>query len=274
VINLEARMKHVVLQERDLAVLIEVARSPACTRDQIAARFFEGSYEAAKKRIQALSKAGLIQNNDKSLLGRTVVRLTKAGAKVMSGHGFGRGVTRQVSSHMLRHEILLSKCLAAFRNAAEQKEWLMEIETEEAAVMFAVQCVGHSREERVTPDALVALYSSRSDYFFVELDRGTETQNHLVHLASQYRSLSRLGDFHWRGRRETSEGTCMRVLFVMTSRERLKRTARLLHSNCAIRTLVWLCHVDEFLKDPFGAEWSCPADFQNSSNHPISRRLL
>src|SRR5207253_10958953 len=162
-------MANVVIQDRDLAILAEISQSTACSRVHLATRFFNGSLAAAKKRLQLLTRAGFIRNNDSSYLGRTILRLTTKGANLVkvSGRTAARKA-RPISRHMLRHEILLSECLASLRQVADANEWFTEVTTEEGEVTLKVDCEVHNRMEHVTPDAFVVLHRDQPEYLFIE----------------------------------------------------------------------------------------------------------
>ena len=264
-------MATLAIQQRDLAILTEIECSPACSRKHLADTFFNGSIEAAKKRLQRLTNAGLISRNDGSPLGRTVVRLTKAGASLIARRGSpSHNVVRPIGHRFLQHELLLTRCLSAFRRCLEARGRLAETVTSEDKVTFETHCSVHSRDERVTADAATTVLGVEPEYFFFEIDRSTESQTHLVHLAQQYRSY-----YKSRPRSGPDGERCrMRVLLIMTSRERLNRTATLLHEFSGIRTLVWLCLAEDFISDPVKANWRCPVDFAQSSESPTLRELF
>lgn len=258
-------MPNFVLQHRDFAILTEVGFSPACSRSRIANLFFDGSAEAAKKRIQRLIHAGLIIRNDETALGRSVLRITKSGADLISRRGSENNwCTRPVSAHMLRHELLLADCLSSIKRAAEGNNRLTEISVAEAEVTYTVDCPTHNCRENVTPDAVVTARGEETDHFFLEIDRSTESQSHLVHLAEQYHAHHRSGMLRQILTSEPAARPRMRVLFIMVSADRLNTTARFLRKFTSIRTLIWLCLADDFIADPSDAKWRCPIDFSDS----------
>lgn len=268
-------MPNVVLQQRDLAILTEIGHSPACSRTHIADRFFNGSAEASKKRLQLLIQADLISRNDKSALGRSVLRITKNGAALIARRGLADSYrTQPVSRHMLRHELLLADCLSCITRSAEAKNWFTEVSVDENQISFELDCPTHNRRESVTPDAFVTIYGEQTEHFFLEIDRSTETQAHLVHLAEQYRSFHRSGAFRPGPAPECDTRHRMRVLFVMMSRKRLERTAALVHRFTGVRTLIWFCLAEDFVADPIDANWRCPIDFSESSPCPSLRLLF
>src|SRR4051812_13285399 len=104
------------LQERDFQILRAIAESPACSRANLAAAFFNGSYEAAKKRVQQLANAGLVQNEGTGGLGKTILRLTRAGTDTLTVSVKESVFVRldPVSPRMQRHERMLADCQFAF----------------------------------------------------------------------------------------------------------------------------------------------------------------
>jgi len=263
------------MQSRDFEILSEIFESPACTRTRIAAKLFDGRYEAAKKRLQQLHRAGLIENNDNSLTGRSILRPTRAALEIL---GAQPRMMERVSSRMQKHELMLGDVISALRLAAE-RQGLFSATTIGDDAGFSVGCWEHSRDETVIPDAFFTLQNpfpdSAQHFFFVEADRSTETQGHLVHLANQYRAYQRSGEFgEKRGHTYDRRRAPFRVLLVVKTRERLLRTGHSLRFFAQIGTLVWIATLADVLNDPFGAIWFCPLDFEGSSPLRAARTLF
>jgi hypothetical protein len=267
---------NIELQERDLKILTEIAKSPACNRSYLTFSFFDGHYEAAKKRLQLLSRAGLVQNNDRSVTGRSILRITNRGLEAIDCSHTQPGFP-QIPKWMHRHELMLSDVCARLQLAAAQAGLDFEFSTDSAAFDFTVQCDEHLRLEKVRPDAFAVVRTIESglcQYFFIETDRSTETQGHLIHLARQYREHQRSGDFAERmGNPYEPKKAPFRVLLVVKSEQRMRRTVASLNEYADIRTLFWITTLERFLKDPLAPIWQCPIDFSESTP-PVSPRSL
>src|SRR4051812_7713045 len=111
------------LQDRDFQIFRAIAESPACSRANLAGMFFNGSYETAKKRLQQLALAGLVQNEGLGGLGKTILRLTQKGADLLSANLKTTGFVRRdpVSLRMQAHERMLADCQFAFVAKAESE---------------------------------------------------------------------------------------------------------------------------------------------------------
>jgi hypothetical protein len=270
------------LQERDFQILRAIAESPACSRANLAALFFNGSYEATKKRVKQLALSGFIQNEGRGGLGKTILCLTQKGAELLSLNlktpGFVR--TESVSQRMQAHERMLADCQFAFiDNANRENNCFMEFWTNPGDAAFSVRCADHSVMETVRPDAFCFFQpvgESRKQFFFFEIDRSTETQGHLIHLAKQYKAFWESGDFAVRfGNPYEPRQTSFRVLLILVSQRRLENTLVNLRRQAGIKTLFWLTTFEFFVRDPFGPIWTCPADSSSSSSAaPHEKRTL
>lgn len=257
-----AQEPSIAIQKRDLLILHEIAESPACLRRHIAAAFFEGRYEAAKKRLQALAKAGYVENADTSKTGRSIVCLTAKGRETLREEGFeiADAAASTPPERFRLHEMMLADCRAALLSLAQRHDYDIEF-THGPDAAFAVDCNEHHRIESVRPDGFARIEcrtSASSANFFLELDRGTETLGHLLHLAEQYDTYRRSGDF--KTRISSRGGPGFRVLLVVASRKRLHNVAEALSKKTKIRTLVWLSTFEDFKRSPAGTIWQCPAD--------------
>jgi hypothetical protein len=253
-------------QDRDFEILRAIAESPACSRGNLAAAFFKGSYEAAKKRVQQLASAGLVRNDSDAGLGRSIISLTKKGLEILAvSEKTPRNVrTHAVSPKMRAHERMLADCHFALTAAARTNGNLSaDIWHDPGSATFTVRCTDHATIETVRPDGFcsVQMNHHRKFFFFVEVDRSTETQGHLIHLAQQYRQYSRAADFAARfGDCYEAKRTTFRVLLILKSPLRLENTLKSLRLHAGVLTLFWLTTFDSFIRDPFGAIWKCPLD--------------
>lgn len=260
------------LQPRDIEILGEIAASPACSRQHVARAFFSGSYDAAKKRLQQLALAGLIENNDASSTGRSILRIRSEGRRLIGSSTPQDSISRRLHAH----EKMLADVRAAFKATANSASHEVEFSTDPEQIGFSVSCNRHVEIESIRPDGFLTLDSGKDalQYFFLEIDRSTETQGHLAHLATQYREFQKSGNFSKRFGNLLFVRVGFRVLLVVPSRERLLQTGRNLRKSASIGTLIWLATINDVLENPFGSIWLCPLDFDNSPVPSAFRSLF
>jgi hypothetical protein len=262
------------LQERDFQVFRAIAESPACSRANLAAAFFNGSYEAAKKRIQQLAGVGFVRN-DSVGFGRSILSLTEKGAELLIAHAKTPPTIRTspVSPRMIRHERMLADCQFALTARADEQDCLVDFSNDPEKAAFCVNCSDHALAETVRPDGFCSIqtgFRTPKDFFFIEIDRSTETQGHLIHLGKQYRSYRRSGEFTARfGNQYEANQPSFRVLLIMKSPQRLENTLKNLRFHAGVGTLFWLTVFDSFVRDPFGRIWRCPADSDDASGNEM-----
>jgi hypothetical protein len=266
------------LQDRDFQILRAIAESPACSRVNLADMFFNGSYEAAKKRTAQLARAGLVQNEDVDGLGKTILRLTQKGVEILTATAKGPSFVRTdpVSRRMRRHERMLADCQFAFGKAAQETNCISDFWMNPMNAAFSVRCADHAVTETVRPDAFCSFQLNEArTFFFFEIDRSTETQGHLIHLAKQYKAFWQSGEFPARfGNSYEPKRTTFRVLLILNSRRRLENTLNNLRLHARVETLFWLTTFEDFARDPFGLIWICPADLSHSPHQRPKRTLF
>jgi len=253
------------------------------TSAHVAALHFDGSRDAAKKRLQKLKAAGYVSERAR--------RSTEPAVLFLSAKAFlhlrTEGVLAQyptlsirslekrahVSDITLRHELEVMDVKASFHLAARKtpKITVAEFSTWPALHQFEVSHDGF-KETLVKPDGFIRIHEKESDgtsehTFFLEVDRSSETQDTLVSRAACYLQYYRSGRFAMKNGATVAEFKeyPFRVLIVCKSQERRNNTAlRLIQSNPPIFTQAYLTTLAEATTDPFGCVWLTPAAYRDA----------
>lgn len=277
----------VEIRDRDVDVLRDLFVSRVMTAAHIAALHFDGSKEAAKKRLQKLKAAGLIRERPRKVIEPAVLFLTRKAFDVLRE----RGVLREypqlpaaaldkraaVSSLTLRHELEVMDVKAAFHSSIRGTERFTVAEFSTWPMLYQFEAVrpGHrSAEVIVKPDGFIRIHEKEADgglsehTFFLELDRSSELQDALVAKAGCYMDFYRSGGFAERNGAPRSDykDFPFRVLMVLQNAERRNNTAeRLLQATPPILTQVWLSTFEEVTSNPLGAVWIQPIDYREAT---------
>ena len=274
----------IVLQDRDLNLLKGLFESRVMTAEHIAAIYFAGSKEAAKKRLQKLKAAGFVGERARRTFEPAVLILPKNGLVLLREKGILAEYPAfalpfldkraRVSDITLRHELEVMDVKAAFHATARKTEafsiaefgtWprLYEFEASKSGITGA--------SVLVKPDGFIRIHENESDgglsehTFFLEVDRSTETQDTLVSRAACYLDYYKSGGFAERNgaARSALKDFPFRVLMVFKTAERRNNTAeRLLLNSPAILTHVCLATIAEVKRNPFGPVWFRPIDYR------------
>lgn len=281
------------LTKRDLEVLRGLFESRVMTSAHIAALYFKGSREAAKKRLQKIKAAGLINERKRRVNEPAVFFLTRKGFSLLADEGQLENFPKlsvsafekraDVSALTIRHELEVMDVKAAFYSALKKSETfsIAEFSTWPRLHEFKASRPGQATEVLVKPDGFVRIHEKEKDgavsehTFFLEVDRSSETQGTLVNRAACYLDYYKSGGFaiaNGAGRSSYKEFP-FRVLFVLKNAERRNNTAeRLIGNNPPIRTLVYLSTFSEVLTDPLGKVWVRPTDyFEAVKNTPLTK---
>lgn len=280
-------LNSISFQKRDLAILRGLFESRMMTAAHIATLYFNGSKEAAKKRLQKLKAAGLIGERRRSAFEPAILFLTRKAFDVLRERGVLMEYPRlnkvsldkrtRVSDLTLRHELEVMDVKAAFHSAIKQTQefsvaefstWPLLNEFEAFRSGFGAAPVA------VKPDGFIRIHEDENDggksehTFFLELDRSTETQETLVARAGCYLDYYTSGEFAVRNGAERSayKEFPFRVLMVFKNAERRNNTAtRLLAHTPPILSLVCLSTFQEVICDPLGKIWIRPVDFRDAT---------
>jgi hypothetical protein len=273
------------LQERDLILLRGLFECRLMTAAHVAALYFDGKKEAAKKRLQKLKAAGLLRERTRKVYAPAVLFLAPKALALLRTNGVLTDYPRleqsslekraYVSDLTLRHELEVMDVKAAFHSAITKVESfsIAEFSTWPRLHEFRSRRYG-SGEVTVKPDGFIRLREQESEgvlsehTFFLELDRSTETQDTLVNRAACYLHYYQSGNFAVKNRaaRTAYKDYPFRVLMVFKNSERRNNTAeKLLQSESPIFTHAWLSTFDEVATNPFGAIWIRPIDYRDAT---------
>jgi hypothetical protein len=275
------------LQDRDLAVLRDLFESRVMTAEHIAALFFNGSREAAKKRLQKLKAAGLIGERKRKAYEPAVLSLTPKSFAVLHEQGIlaeypqldslALDKRTRVSDLTIDHELEVMDVKTAFHSVIKKTEQftIAEFSTWPLLHQFEAFRSGYGRAEvLVKPDGFIRIHEKEPDggvseySFFLELDRSSQTQDTLATRAGAYVDFYKSGGFAQRNGADRSafKEYPFRVLFIFKNPERRNNMAeRLLQNTPPIFTQVMLTTFDEVVANPLGAIWTCPRDYREAT---------
>ena len=277
------------LQPRDEAILRGLLDSRLMTIKHAASLHFEGSYEAAKKRLQKLEGAGLIAKRARKVQDPAIYSMTRRGFLSLKDEGMLDPLLElgwaklqdrlRVAEMTLKHELAVMDVKAALSPALAKVDGaeLVELSVNPErhafrvteAISDAKKLVGF-RSLLSKPDGFVHVKERACDgelvnqYFFLEVDRGTESLRRLVKKARHYSQYYRNGGFAARhGCERRRFKLCpFRALMIFPSAERRNNVAeKLLAMKSPVRTMIWLTTMKEILLNPLGANWVRPADY-------------
>lgn len=273
------------LQARDLAVIRDLFESRVMTTVHITRLYFDGRPAAAKKRIHKLKVACLIGERPRKPFEPAVLFLAREGIRVLNERGVlleypdlprpSLERRARVSDITLRHELAVIDVKVAMVCATRESVGLTSIKFSTWPRMNQFDAAGVT----VKPDGFMHLLAQPpgsdpcEQYFFIEVDRSTESLDTLVSRAAAYLDYYHSGGFAERNHRPPSEYRKFpfRVVMVFNTTERLNNVAeRLLQTNPPILTIVWLTTHAEFMQNPLGAIWVRPLDyFMVTKNTPF-----
>ena len=274
------------LQDRDFALLLGLFECRVMTTGHIAALFFDGKYEYAKKRLQKLKAAGFIRERKRQVNKPSVLFLTRKAFVALKNHGdlseypplalTALEKRANVSDKTLRHELEVMDVKAAFHTAIAKSEkfTIGQFSTWPQLYEFNATRAGQGPDILVKPDGFIHIEEKEPDGiyardFFIEVDRSTEKQDILVDRASCYVDYYRHGGFAIRNgaARADFKDFPFRVLMVFKNAERRNNTAeRLLNNNPPIRTQICLTTLAEVTADPLGSIWIEPKDYRATTD--------
>jgi protein involved in plasmid replication-relaxation len=282
----KADFQAIHLQDRDFRLLCGLFESRVMTAGHVAALYFDGKREAAKKRLQRMKAAGLIGERKRRVNEPSVLFLTRQSFALLNEQGLLSGFPKlspalfekraNVSDLTLRHELEVMDVKAAFHSALKKSEAfnIAEFSTWPRLHEFKATRPGHDRAEvLVKPDGFIRIHERENGdglsehTFFLEVDRSTETQDTLVNRAGCYLDYYKSGGFAERNgaSRSAYKEFPFRVLMVLKNAERRNNTADgLLQSSPPVLTLVHLSTFAEVMADPVGAVWIRPIDYREA----------
>jgi hypothetical protein len=264
------------------------------TTAHAAALHFSGRKEAAKKRLQKLRGAGLINERGRRVNESSILFLSRKGFSLLSEHNLLADFPAlsaaafekraDVSALTLRHELDVMDVKAAVYSALRESVSLkiVEFSTWPRLHEFkATRSVPDGPEILVKPDGFIRIHEQEKDgglfehTFFLELDRSTETQSTLVSRLGCYLNYYKSGGFALANGSSQSayKDFPFRVLVLLKNTERRNNTAeRLLENNPPILTMAYLSTSKEFIANPLGEIWIRPTDYREAiTNGRIER---
>jgi Replication-relaxation len=273
------------LQRRDLEIIWRLFNCRFATLNHLAALYFTGSYEAAKKRIYILSQAGHIRSLPHRHNGVILFILAKRGFDVLREKGQLENYPsidwrtlerrREITAAFIQHDVEAMDATVSLVLALRQlpNASTIEFSTWPFLNQFSVDYhIGYGRKEAmVKPDGFIHLRASKPNgledqTFFLELDRSTESLSILADKAMHYRAYYRSGGFAERSgdHPDAYRDHPFRVLMVCKSEARQDNAARrLLSINPPIKTMVWLTTLREIVQNPLGPIWVRPVEYRN-----------
>ena len=281
----------IVFQERDLALLRGLFESRVMTSKHVAALYFDGRAEAAKKRLQKLKAEGLVTERPRRAYEPSLLFLGIKAFRVLLERGclsdypkLGLDALQkraQVSELTLRHELEVMDVKATLMGAVAETPAFStaEFSTWPLLYQFSAHRPSAGTEVVVKPDGFLRIMEQKNGEtyehtFFLEVDRSTETQDTLGERTASYLHYYQSGGLAVRHRKPRSvyKDFPFRVLMVFKNAERRNNTAeRLLHNNPPILTIAWLTTRAEVLADPLGSIWIRPVDYRDATaNTPFA----
>jgi len=181
------------------------------TAAHIADIYFNGSYEAAKKRLQKIKAAGLITERRRLVIEPSILFLTRKAFILLKNKGFLSAYPplalstlekrAAVSNRTIPHELEVMDMKAAFFTALAKlpKFSIEEFCTWPLLYDFFARRSAYGQKVLVKPDGHILIHENISDdecdeyAFFLEVDRSTEKLDTLVERAACYIDFYRSG---------------------------------------------------------------------------------
>jgi hypothetical protein len=280
-----ASINGIEIQDRDSDLLRGLFDSRLITLAHASALYFNGSREAAKKRIQKLKSAGLLGERVRKAYEPSVLFLTRQGYSLMKDRGLLHGFPAiawtslekrlQVSDLTLRHEMEVMDVKAAMCGALRARAQFDVSEFSTWPLLFQFEArPGTGAQVLVKPDSFIRIREQDGaevfeHVFFLELDRSTETLDTLCRRALCYLDFYQRGGLAERfgGERSEYKDYPFRVLMVFSTAERRNNVAeRLLVQQPPIFTQVWLSTLKDVLEAPLGPVWIRPRDYCDATD--------
>jgi hypothetical protein len=274
-----SKKSDVEFQPRDLAILRGLFDARIATIHHLSTLYFGGRLEAARKRVQKLKAAGIINERPRKATEPSIHCLTRRAFEMLDKHGVLKDYPSVGWSHLekrarvseltLKHELEVMDCRAALTVAAERSGYTIVEFTAWPKLIEFVARDSAGKDTLVKPDGFIRIQGNDAsgrfeDSLYLELDRSTEEQQRLIERAACYRDFYFRGGLASRFGRPRSEFKQVPfvVLFVFKNAERRNNTAeRLLQSTTPIRNQVWLTTLKEMTSDPLGPIWVKPGDY-------------
>jgi hypothetical protein len=243
----------IVIQDRDIELLKLLLHSRVLTLAHAAVLVFDGSKEAAKKRIQKLKANGLILERRRKAYEQGVLFLSKKGFLCLKVRAelppecddipsFSKRA--QVSELTLKHELEVMDVKAAFQREATKRDdiTIAEFSTWPKLNEFSVRDEADrpfGKMKKVKPDGFIRIHQRDPDgslwehMYFLEVDRSTEKLDILAQRLRSYNLFYRSGGIAKKfGVAQASfRDFPFRILVICKSNSRVQNLVELLTKN-------------------------------------------
>ena len=280
--------------ERDLSLLKGLFHCRLLTIEHASKLYFNGSKEAATKRLRTLDKKyGVIKTKPGKVNEPNIYIFTKSGFRILSEYGkLGRFPhltwtdqmyrRANLSNRNLLHELTVMDVKSALESKINELQnfHVIEYGTWPKLYQFQASCNisdKQSYKKKVIkiaqPDGFLRVKEDDQGNptiiydCFLEIDKGNESLKILINKTDLY------SDYYNSGRFASEYGYIgapkeefpFRLLFVLDSAERLNNCCeKLLQERPKRLTLVWFATLPELLNDPLGKVWIRPIDYYKS----------
>jgi hypothetical protein len=285
----------IALQPRDVFLLRGLFDSRVMTLAHISSLYFEGHNEAAKKRVQKLKAAGLISERARRAYDRSVLFLSRKGFQTLLEDGLLSEFPQlswkmlekrmRVSEMTLRHELEIQDVKTALTLAVNQTEnfSIAEFSTWPLLYEFRVSLPTNGStfaqpKILLKPDGFIQIMEKDvagdeyRRFFFLEVDRSTESLTTLVTKALAYREYYRTGGLavKFGASKDAFNDYPFRVLMVLKSGARRDNVAEnLLKIKPPILKQCWLTTFAEVTTNPLGEIWTKPENTGAKKNRLV-----
>ncbi len=273
------------LQERDITLLRRLFEARQMTLNHFAGLYFNGSYEAAKKRVQKLERAGYLRKRTLNINKPASFFLTKSALEYLLEDNKHSDYPKVKLSALLKrtqprertihHENDVMDFVTALTSVLRSHQTIELHQAQTWPLLFEFSFAdSRGLEKTAKPDAYIACREramgsggneSNEFNFFVEIDRSNETQDRVADKLSAYRIYYQSGGFaEWIGASAEEYKTYpFRVLMLFISQERRNNAAeKILQQTNPSLTMVWLAVFEEFIENPLGRIWIRPIDYR------------
>ena len=277
--------------ERDYRILRGLFESRLMTIQHIAALYFDGNLDAARKRVWKLKNAGVLNEQTRQRpYDPSILYLTRKGFEMLTSEGrlidyptIGWPMMEKrtdVSPLTRQHELDVMTAKAAIVTAVNRTpvHKIAEFSTWPRLFSFPSKTTspqGYGKRVWIKPDAFIRIretdphgFDATEHLFYLELDRSTEAQARLQAKAGAFAEHYRSGGLAKRfgAPAEAYEQFPFRVLIVCRTAERRNNVAAaMLARRPPILTMVWLTTFDELCRDSLGTIWIRPIDYRDAT---------
>ena len=284
--------RHCAIQDRDIRLFETLLECRVMTRRHIALIHFDGRMEAAKKRLHALATSNYLSGKRRRPNEAAVYSLSKKGFDALRAHVGTQphratrwsGAERRlhVSPLTLQHELDVVSVRAAMTGAIRTRceDAIQEFCTRPSMIAFKVN-VPWEPAVTVKPDGFAHVRMRRhngtivDDFFFLEVDRSTESQTILFRRLAAYGEFYRRGGFARRrgGLPQDYKRYPFRVLVTCRSPERMCSLATQLANRSRTGTQIWLTTFAECVTNPLRQIWVTPSDIRELTVTTVGRGI-